>query len=75
MDIVLVILLRTAVQTAIVWYTSCYAMARGHCLNILAVLEAVHGFLAPFPPAPVPNKPPRFCGRKAKGLLTILNHI
>ena len=27
-----------AVETAIAWYTSCYAMARGHCLNILVVL-------------------------------------
>ena len=32
-DIVLVTLLRTAVETAIAWYTSCYAMARGHCLH------------------------------------------
>ena len=37
-DTVLVTLLRTAVETAIAWYTSCYAMARGHRLiNILVV--------------------------------------
>ena len=34
MDIVLVTLLRTAAETAIEWYTSWYAMARGHCLNL-----------------------------------------
>ena len=34
-----------AVETAIAWYTSCYAMARGHYLNILVVLVAVHGLL------------------------------
>ena len=38
-------LLRTAIETAIAWYTSCYAMARGHCINIFIVLEAVHGIL------------------------------
>ena len=51
-----------------------------HCHNIFVVLAAVHGLLGlrgrcarsshqsvvPFPPVPVPNKPPRFCGRKAK---------
>ena len=40
-DIVFGTLLRTAVETATRWYTSCYAMARGHCLNIL--VTAVHG--------------------------------
>ena len=44
-DIVLVTLLRTAVEPAIAQYSSCYAMARGHCLNILVVLAAVHGLL------------------------------
>ena len=81
-DIVLVPLLRTAVERAIAWYTSCYAMARGHRLNMFVVLEAVHGLLGLpgrsarsepslfLPPSPVPNKPPRVCGRKAKRLLT-----
>ena len=78
-DIVLVSLLRTAVETATAWYTSCCTIARGHCLNILVVLAAVHVLLglpgrcarwslhsfAPVAPVPVPNKPPRFCGRKA----------
>ena len=68
-DIVLVTLLRTAVETAFVKYTSCCAMARGHCRNIVVVLAAVHGFLglpgryarsslhsfAPFPPCPRPK--------------------
>ena len=27
--------------------------------------SSLHSFV-PFPPVPVPNKPPRFCGRKAK---------
>ena len=37
-DIVLVTLLRTAVETVTAWYTSCYAMARGHSLNTSIVL-------------------------------------
>ena len=55
-------------------------MARGHRLNTSIILAAVHGLsglfrayprsslhsFVPFPPVPVPNKPPRFCGRKAK---------
>ena len=45
-DIVLVTLPRTAVETAIAWYTSCCTMARGHCLNSLIVLAAVHGLLS-----------------------------
>ena len=67
-DLVLVALLRKAVETAIAWHASCYAMARGHCLNILVVLAAVHGLLglpgrcarsslhsfAPSPPCPRP---------------------
>ena len=44
-DIVFVILFRTAVETAIAWYTSCCTMASGHCLNIFVVLAAVHGIL------------------------------
>ena len=44
-DIVLVTLLRTAVETVTAWYTSCYAMARGHSLNTSIVLAAVHGLL------------------------------
>ena len=53
-------------------------MARGHRLNTSIVLAAVHGLLglscwcarsslhslALFPPVPVPNKLPCFCGRK-----------
>ena len=38
-------LLRTAVETAIAGYTSCYATARGHRLNVSIVLAAVHGLL------------------------------
>ena len=56
-------------------------MARGHRLNTSIVLAAVHGlsdlfravfavepslFRPPPPPVPVPNKPSRFCGHKAK---------
>ena len=33
-DIVFGTLLRTAVETATRWYTSCYAMTRGHCLKV-----------------------------------------
>ena len=32
-DIVFLTLLRTAAETAVAWYTGCYAMARGHRLN------------------------------------------
>ena len=71
----------TAVETAIAQCTSRWAMARGHRLNISIVLAAVHGlsglfravssvepslFAPPPPAARVPNKHPRFCGRKAK---------
>ena len=76
-DIVLVTLPSTAVEKAVAQYTSCCAMARGHRLNTSIVLAAVHGLLglpgrcarsslhslAPFPPVPVPNKHPCFCGR------------
>ena len=44
-DIVLVSLLRTAVETAIAWYTDCWTRARGHCFNIVVILTAVHGLL------------------------------
>ena len=37
-DIVLVTLFCTAVETAIAWYTICYAMARGHCLLLTLLL-------------------------------------
>ena len=71
----------TAVETAIAQCTSRWAMARGHHLNTSIVLAAVHGlsglfravfavepslFRPPPSPVPVPNKHPRFCGRKAK---------
>ena len=60
--------------------TSRWAMARGHRLNTSIVLAAVHGLRSfsggirgraftlssPSLPVPVPNKPSRFCGRKAK---------
>ena len=70
----------TAVETAIARCTSRCALARGHRLNTSIVLAAVHGLsglfravsavepslFRPLPPAvPVPNKQPRFCGRKA----------
>ena len=70
----------TAVETSIVQCTSRWARARGHRLNISIVLAAVHGLSGLFPavskvepslfrplppPVPVPNKPLRFCGRKA----------
>ena len=79
-DIVLVTLTSTAVETAIAQCTSRWAMARGHRLNTSIVLAAVHGLsglfravsvVEPFtlsPPShsvPVPNRPTRFCGRKA----------
>ena len=56
-------------------------MAKGHRLNTSFVPAAVRGLSGLFqavsavepslfrplsPPLPVPNKPPRFCGRKAK---------
>ena len=80
-DIVLVTQPSTAVETAVARCTSCCAMARGHRLNTSIVLAAVHGlsglfravfavepslFRPPPSPVPVPNKHPRFCGRKAK---------
>ena len=40
-DIVLVTLPSTAVEKAVAQYTSCCAMARGHCLNMFVVLAAV----------------------------------
>ena len=70
-----------AVETAIAQCTSRWAMARGHRLSTSIVLAAVHGLsglfravhavepslFCPLPtPLPVPNKPSRFCGRKAK---------
>ena len=75
---------RTAAETAIAQCTSRSAKARGHHLNTSIVLAAVHGLLSRSsgsvhavepslsrtspPRAPVPNKYPCFCGRKAKGL-------
>ena len=72
----------TDVETAIAQCASRWAMARGHRLNTSIVLAAVHGLSGLFqavsavepslfrplppPPVPVPNKPPRFCERKAK---------
>ena len=69
----------TAVETAIAQCTSRWEMARGHRLNTSIVLAAVHGLLglpdrwtrsslhSSAPSAsPVPNRPPRLCGRKAK---------
>ena len=38
-------LFRTAVETATAKYTSCCAMASGHCRSIFVVLAAVHGSL------------------------------
>ena len=78
-DIVFVTLFRIAVGRAIAYYTSCYAMPSGHCLNILLfwrrstaslvfrVGACLESSLFPLPPlVPVPNRPPRLCGRKAK---------
>ena len=48
-DIVLVTLPSTAVETAVTWYTSHCAMARGHCLNASIVSAAVHGLSSLFP--------------------------
>ena len=76
-DIVLVTQPSMAVETAIAQCTSRWAMARGHRLNTSIVLAAVHGLSGLFwavsavgaitlsPLVPVPNKQPRFCGRKA----------
>ena len=83
----------TAVETAIAQCTSRWAMARGHRLNTSIVLagytvspvffgryprSSLHSFV-PFPPVPVLNKPPRFCGHKAKwslfSALSPANHI
>ena len=69
----------TAVETAIAQCTSRWAMLRGHHLNTSIVLAVVHSLsglfqvvskvepslFIPFPPVPIPNKPPRFRGRKA----------
>ena len=83
-DTVFVTLLRTAVETAIAEYTSCYTMRRPHCLSIAVVLAVVHGLLGilgvglrrrathSFSPPPFPIKPSRFCGRKATCLLTVV---
>ena len=63
-DIILVTLLRKAVETAIAWHASRCTTARGHRLNTSIVLAAVHSLLgllgqytrlslhsfAPFPP-------------------------
>ena len=77
----LVTLSSTAVETATAQCTSLWAMARGHLLNTSIVLAAVHGLsglfravsaVEPFTllPAsrsvPVPNRPTRLCGRKAR---------
>ena len=43
MDIVLVTLPTTAVETAMAQCTDCCTMVRGHCLNTFIVLAAVHG--------------------------------
>ena len=71
----------TAAETAVAQCTSRCAMARGHRLNTAIVLAAAHGLSAlfravsavepslsrPLPPwTGVPNKQPRFCGRKAE---------
>ena len=67
-DIILVTLLRKAVETAIAWHASCCTMAKGHRLNTAIVLAVVHSLLgllgqytrlslhsfAPFPPPPPP---------------------
>ena len=87
-DIVFVTLLRTAVKAAISGVHQFIASHwRGpHCLNVV-VLAVVHGPLGffegrsartshslfpPPPPFPVPNKPSRFCGRKATCLLLLI---
>ena len=80
----------TTVETAIAQCTSRWAMARGHRLDTSIVLAAVHGLFGLFravstvepsvfrplpPPVPVPNKHPRFCGRKAKSLVFIFRPV
>ena len=70
MDIVLVALPSTAVETAVAQCTSCWAMARGNRLNTSIVLAAVHGLSGLFravsavepslfrpPPPPAPPSP------------------
>ena len=69
-DIVLVTVPSTAVETAVAWYTSCCAMARGHRLDTSIVLAAVHGLFglpgrcvrsslhSPAPPLLRPPPPP-----------------
>ena len=76
----IVTLSSTAVETAIVQCTSCWAMVRGHRLNTSIVLAAVHGLSglfwavstvkpfthsSPSHSVPVPNRPSHLCGRKA----------
>ena len=76
-DIVFVTLPSTAVETATAQCTSRWAMAREHRLNTSTILVAVHGLsglfrryprssLHAFVRPPAPDKPSRFCGRKAK---------
>ena len=88
-DIVLVTLpSRTAAETAIAQCTSRSAKARGHHLNTSIVLAAVHGLSGLFravsavepslfrpPPVPVPDKPSRFCERKAKCTRTLILRV
>ena len=63
-----------SVETAVAWYSSCYAMASGHCLNIFVFLAAVHGILGlpgwrlrsslrSVPFSSSLTKQSRFCGR------------
>ena len=76
-DIVLVTLSSTAVETAIVQCTSCWAMAREHRLNTSIILVAVYGLSGLFQavsavepstlsslshPVPVPNRPSHLRG-------------
>ena len=87
-DIVLMVLLRKAVETQQLRSTLVATHWRGpHCLKIAVILAVVHGLLGlsgseravepptlspSLSPFPVPNKPYRFCGRKATCLLTYL---
>ena len=57
-DIVLVL------ETATAQCTSRWAMARGKVFFVRDPQSSLHSFV-PFPPVPVPNNQPRFCGRKA----------